>query len=162
AMIFGRGGGGGVLNRVTKEAGFMPLHAVALQGGSFGNKRFTGDYNQPLGTRLAIRLNGMYENSNSFRQGVGVERGGINPTLTYAMSERTRVTAGYEYLRDTRVADRGIPSFEGRPVPVDPATFYGNANDSHVRAEVHLGSALLEHRVGHITVRNRTLFGDYD
>src|SRR5207302_2107554 len=28
AMIFGRGGGGGVINRVTKEAGFTPLREI--------------------------------------------------------------------------------------------------------------------------------------
>src|SRR5689334_13611394 len=39
SMLFGRGGGGGVVNRVTKEAGFTPLREVTLQGGSFGNKR---------------------------------------------------------------------------------------------------------------------------
>ena len=35
AMIFGRGGGGGVINRVTKEAMFRPVHEFSLQGGSF-------------------------------------------------------------------------------------------------------------------------------
>src|SRR4029450_4219425 len=30
AMIFGRGGGGGVINRVTKEAGFTPLREIVL------------------------------------------------------------------------------------------------------------------------------------
>jgi TonB-dependent Receptor Plug Domain/Carboxypeptidase regulatory-like domain len=39
AMVFGRGGGGGVINRVTKEAGFQPIHEVTLQGGSYGRKR---------------------------------------------------------------------------------------------------------------------------
>ena len=39
AMIFGRGGGGGVINRVTKEAGSGKLREISLQGGSFGNKR---------------------------------------------------------------------------------------------------------------------------
>ncbi len=33
AMIFGRGGGGGVVNRVTKEALFLPLTSSSLQGG---------------------------------------------------------------------------------------------------------------------------------
>ena len=37
AMMFGRGGGGGVINRVTKEAGFTPLREFSLLGGSFGN-----------------------------------------------------------------------------------------------------------------------------
>src|SRR5499426_1557351 len=56
AMIFGRGGGGGVINRVTKEAGFTPLREVTLQGGSFGNRRFAADFDQPLTDKLAFRL----------------------------------------------------------------------------------------------------------
>ena len=35
------------------------------------------------------------------------------------LSGRTKIVASYEYLNDTRVADRGIPSFHGRPVDVD-------------------------------------------
>src|SRR5215204_3439454 len=79
SMLFGRGGGGGVINRVTKEAGFSSLREITLQGGSFGNKRFTGDFDQPLGNKVALRLNGLYENSNSFRDGVDLERYGVNP-----------------------------------------------------------------------------------
>jgi catecholate siderophore receptor len=162
AMIFGRGGGGGVLNRVTKEAGFFPLRAFTAQGGRFGNKRFTGDLNQAINSKVAVRLNGVYENSDSFRSFVGMERVGINPTFTVAFNDRTRVTASYEYFHDSRVADRGITSFQGRPATVDPKTFYGNPDDSHVRAGVHLGSTLVEHRLGNFTIRNRTMFGSYD
>src|SRR5262249_9295249 len=39
AMIFGPGGRRGVVNRVTKEAGFLPLRSFRLQGGQFENKR---------------------------------------------------------------------------------------------------------------------------
>src|SRR5206468_3918502 len=67
-----------------------------------------------------------------------------------------------EYLRDRRVADRGITSFEGRAAPVDPATYYGNPNDSYVRANVHLASGFIEHRLDRMTVRNRAMFGDYN
>jgi catecholate siderophore receptor len=35
AMIFGRGGGGGVVNRVTKQAGFTTVRELTLQGGSY-------------------------------------------------------------------------------------------------------------------------------
>src|SRR5262249_12370187 len=59
-------------------------------------------------------------------------------------------------------ADRGITSFQGRPADVDDATFYGDPDQSHVRAGVDLGSATVEHRAGRVTVRNRTLFGAYD
>jgi catecholate siderophore receptor len=35
AMIFGRGGGGGVVNRVTKEAAFSRIGELTLNGGSY-------------------------------------------------------------------------------------------------------------------------------
>lgn len=162
AMIFGRGGGGGVINRVTKEAGFTPLREITLLGGSYNNKRFATDLDQPFSDRVAFRLNGMYEDSASFRKYVGLERYGINPTLTIAPDQRTKITLGYEHFRDHRLADRGIPSFQGRPVDCDISTYFGNPDDSHVRARVNLGSAAIERQAGALSLRNRASFGDYD
>ena len=162
AMIFGRGGAGGVVNRVMKEAGFQPFRQMSLQGGMYGNKRFTADIDQPWGDRVAFRLNGMFEDSDSFRHAVGLRRYGVNPTVTFALTGEARITLRYEHLHDTRVADRGIPSFQGRPVDVDVATYYGNPNASEVRAHVDLAAAMVEHRFGDVTIRNQTMFGDYD
>jgi catecholate siderophore receptor len=162
AMIFGRGGGGGVVNRVIKEAGFQPLRAGTFQAGAYGHKRVTADLAQPLTRSLAFRVNSMLEDSGSFRAGVNLERAGINPTLTFAPNSRTKLTVGYEHLRDTRVADRGITSFQGRPAAVDPSTFYGNSDESHVRARVNIGSALVEHQSARLTFRNRTMVAGYD
>jgi len=162
AMIFGRGGGGGVINRVTKEAGFSALREVNVQGGAHDNQRVTADFDHPLGDNLALRLNGLYEDSGSFRSGVDFERSGIAPTLTWVQGDATKVTLGYEHFRDVRVADRGITSFRGKPADVDIDTFYGDPGNSHVRARVDLASAVVEHGFGKLTLRNRTLFGDYD
>jgi catecholate siderophore receptor len=162
AMMFGRGGGGGVVNRVTKEAVFQELRDAVVQAGGYGHLRAALDLDQPLNDKVALRLNGLYENSDSFRDFVGLERYAFNPTATIAAGDDTRITLGYEHLRDTRVADRGITSFQGRPADVDIATYYGNPGDSHVRATVDLGSASVEHKSGRLTLRNRTLYGDYD
>jgi len=162
AMIFGRGGGGGVINRVTKEARFQRLHEASFQAGSFGNRRVTADVDQPIGDKVAMRLNGMYENSDSFRSFVGLERYGVTPTVTISPGERTKVTIRYEYLHDGRVADRGITSFQGSPADVDVSTYYGNPNDSRVRADVNLASATVEQRLGGATLRNQTLVAVYD
>jgi catecholate siderophore receptor len=162
AMMFGRGGGGGVVNRVTKEALFQPLREVTMQGGAYGFKRIAGDVDQPLSDEVAFRLNAMYEDSDSFRDYVSLERYALNPTLTVAPGPRTRITFGYEHLHDGRVADRGITSFEGRPADVDISTYYGNPADSHVRADVDLGTVTIEHTAGSLTLRNRTMYGDYD
>jgi catecholate siderophore receptor len=162
ALIFGRGGAGGVVNRVSKEALFQPLREVSLQGGMYGSKRVAADLDQPLGDAVAVRLNGMFEDSDSFRTDVGLTRYGITPTLTLTPGSRTKIVASYEYLHDSRVADRGITSFEGRPVDVDPSTYYGNPAASHVAASVNVGYVTIEHQAGALTIRNHTSLANYD
>jgi catecholate siderophore receptor len=162
AMMFGRGGGGGVVNRVSKEAAAVPFGEVTALGGSFGNKRFTADVNQPLNQIVSLRLNAMYENSGSFRKYVSLERHGISPTVTITPNQQTKITLSYENFRDDRVADRGIPSFQGKPADVDRASYFGNPDQSHVGARVNLGSATIERQFGLFTLRNRTSVGSYD
>jgi catecholate siderophore receptor len=162
ALIFGRGGAGGVVNRVGKEAVFQPLYEASLQGGTNGNKRITTDLDHQLGDTMAFRLNGMFEDSDSFRDRVGLKRYGITPTMTFTPSFRTKIVASYEYLNDTRVADRGITSLQGRPVTVDPSTYFGNPADSHVNADVNLGYVTIEHQRGALTIRNHSSLAHYD
>jgi catecholate siderophore receptor len=163
ALIFGRGVGGGVLNRVTKTAEWNPTRELSLQGGSYGNRRAALDVGEGVSDAVALRLNSMYENSDLYRDGVNVERYGINPTATIQVAARTRVVASYEHFKDDRTADRGIPSFGGGPIPVaTPRTFFGDPSLSYSDALVHIGSASIEHvTAGRVTIRNRSMFADY-
>ena len=104
----------------------------------------------------------MFEDSDSFRDVRRPEALWRHPDRDDRAERRTKIALGYEHLHDTRVADRGITSFQGRPADVDISTYYGNPDDSHVRADVDLASATIEHRIGRVTIRNQTLFGDYD
>jgi catecholate siderophore receptor len=162
ALIFGRGGAGGVVNRVPKEASEMPLREISLSGGSYSDKRVGVDFDQPLSKKVAIRLNGMYENSGTFRDFVNLERYGINPTLSITPSQNTRITMSYENFRDNRGSDRGIPSFQGRPLNIGASTFFGNPDYNTVRALVNIGTIALEHQAGRAHIANRTSIADYD
>jgi catecholate siderophore receptor len=163
AMIFGRGGGGGVLNRVTKDAQWIPVRELLVQGGSFDNKRASLDVGGGFSRSVAARLNGMYERSGFFRDGVTLRRSGINPTVTIAPGARTRVALGYEYFTDHRTADRGIPSFGGRPIGSDVATFFGDPDASYADVRVHAAAATVAHETARgLTIRNRTRVAAYD
>jgi catecholate siderophore receptor len=163
AMIFGRGGVGGVINRVTRQAGWGQSHEASLQLGSWDNKRFTADIGRGLSDVVALRATAMYENSDSYRDGVGIERYGFNPTVAFRIGPDTTLRAGYEYFRDERIADRGISSFNGRPVDTAPGTFFGDPSQSPTHATVNRFSSLLEHRFdSRITFRNHLSYGDYD
>jgi catecholate siderophore receptor len=162
AMIFGRGGGGGVLNRVLKDAQWAPTRELTLTGASFDQRRATLDLGQGTGG-VAARVNGMYEQSGMFRREGRLERFGVNPTLAFVAGPRTLVRLGYELFGDDRTVDRGIPSFQGRPSPADARTFFGDPDASQSRARVHAASALVEHTTpGGLTIRNRTRYADHE
>ncbi len=163
ALSFGRGVGGGVINRVTKAAGRRATSEVRASGGSFGSRRGAIDVGRPVSDAAAIRVNAMYENSDLFRRGATLQRYGINPTVTVAAGGATRVTAGIEYFHDDRTADRGIPSFGGAPVVVAPSTFFGNPEASVVSARVTAADAAVEHRLSAaVTLTSRVRYADYD
>ena len=162
AMIFGRGGGGGVINRVSKEPQSSALREFAVQGGSFRDHRFTADINEPLGKNMAGRVNGLYEGAESFRKFINRRRYGINPTFAISPSSNTHITIGYEHFYDQRTADRGIPSFMGRPADVPISTYFGNPNDAYAQARVNLLTGAIDHQYARLNIRNRTTLGDYD
>ena len=163
ALIFGRGTGGGVINRVSKEAAWSPTRELTVQGGSYGTRRGAVDVGQGVSEKVALRFNGMYENSDRFRRDVNIERYGVNPTGTFLLGSATRVTAGYEHFYDYRTVDRGIPSFRGAPTATDARTFFGDPSRSWSDASINLASATIEHDLTpSFQVRNRVLFGDYN
>jgi catecholate siderophore receptor len=162
-MIFGRGGVGGVINRVSRQADWQPSRELALQLGSWQDRRVTGDLGQAVNPRLALRATGVYEKSDSYREDTGLERYGVNPTVAVVLGPRTMLRAGYEFFHDDRTADRGIPSFGGRPFATDASTFFGNPDVSYSKITASVFSALVEHRFSsRYTLRNRTSYGDYD
>ncbi|MDR4515645.1 TonB-dependent siderophore receptor [Nitrosomonas sp.] len=164
-MIFGRGGSGGVVNRVTKQANWNPVREFSFQGGSFNKKRMTGDFGHVFNDMVAFRVNGLFEDSDSFRDGVVVRRRGVSPTVTIRPTDRTKVVVNMERFHDDRTADRGIPSDSNlnRPVDVKRSLFFGDPKRSHSDAEVLSFNALIEHRFDFgVTLSNRTNYAQYD
>lgn len=163
AMIFGRGGSGGVINRVSKQPSWTPVREASLTLGQFDMRRATIDVGQAISSNAAFRVNAMVENSDSYRDGVYVKREGINPTMAFRLGQNTSAVVGYEYFNDERIADRGIPSQAGRPYLTDDSTFFGNQELSPTSARVHAFTAVLDHDFGNgFTLRNRTRVADYD
>ena len=168
AMIFGRGGSGGVINRVSKEAGWDPVRELSVTYGAYDQKRTSIDVGNGINDVAAFRLNAVYEDANSYRDGVNLERYGFTPTLTLKPSETTKIVLSTEYFKDKRIGDRGMPSIgsglNNRPYNIgDHSTFFGSARLSPNETETKAFNALIEHAFDNgITIRNRTRYADYD
>jgi catecholate siderophore receptor len=163
AMIFGRGGSGGVINRVSKQPQWSTVREGSLTLGSWSNRRATVDVGQAVNDSVAVRVNALVEDSDSYRNDVKIKRSGVNPTVAIRAGANTSVVLGYEHFRDDRTADRGITSYQGKPVDTDPSTFFGSAQLSPTWSRVDAFSALIEHDFGNgAMLRNRTRYADYD
>jgi catecholate siderophore receptor len=165
AMIFGRGGGGGVINRMLKSPDGVLVRDVSFQGGPFGDKRFAVDLGGAPTDVFAARLNAVYEDTDSYRRFVEIRRYGVNPVVSFLAGPATRVTLGYEFFHDDRTTDRGIPSQFGRPYAYrsNVSTYFGNPFLSHARVDAQIGTALVEHETeSGVTIRSNFRVADYD
>lgn len=162
-MMFGRGGAGGVINRVTRQADGSAPREVSVLAGAWNQRRVTADFGQVLTSAFSARVTSMYENSEHYRAGAGLERVGVNPSAAVSLGRNTHLTAGYEFFHDDRTVDRGIPSYRGRPLDTDVSTFFGNTDINNSVVTVHALSSLMETRIAdRIIVRNNTRVADYD
>ncbi len=163
AMLFGRGGSGGLINRVSKQADGSSVREASLLLGSWDNRRATVDFGQAINDTAAFRVAGLVENSASYRDGFSLERWGLNPTLALNVSDLTTVVVGYEHFHDERIADRGVPSYLGRPLQTDPSTFFGNPAQSPTNTTVDAFQVTLTHEFGDgVALHNQTRVADYD
>lgn len=165
ALLFGRGGTGGILNRVTKKANtgenFSQLTGYA---DSFGAGGLQGDVNIGLSDTVAFRVNAMAEGLDNHRDHYDGERVGINPTVRMLLSEATRLDVSYEYVDHERFIDRGIPTgSNGEPVERFDRVVFGDPDVNLTSLEAHIFIANLQHRFSDSMKGQLTAFyGDYD
>lgn len=167
ALMFGRGGSGGVINRIPKTADGSLGGELSLQVGTSDRKRATLDWQMPMlrdaGNNNGFRLNALYDDGGNFRDGYSQSKRGVHPTVHLDSGHGTTIDIGFEHFRDKRVADRGVTSWLGKPIDVDPATFIGNPGQSPVRARANSFDMAVVHRFSdRAELRNHTRAADYD
>lgn len=169
ALIFGRGGGGGIINRVQKSPKTDVFYAGQASVNSFGAFDVSADLNAPLNDVAAVRLNAIDENLDSHRDFVGGERYAWNPYLAFKLGADWNLGLSYEYVHDDRTTDRGVPSIVA--VTGQPNTplrgyrdqFFGIPNVNRTKLEAQIGKLRLDGQLAESLQFNGTLlYGHYD
>lgn len=164
ALIFGRGGGGGVINRVSKTAQLNGNSAIFnASADSFSAFSITGDVTTRLAQAAALRLNATYEEFDNHRDFYEGRFIGISPTLTVELGPQTRLTAHYTYDDDRRLADRGVPSLNNAPLAGYNKTLFGDPDFNLSRTKVHIARTRIDHEFSSdLSVNASFQFADYD
>ena len=164
ALIFGRGAGGGAINRVSKTAGFgAPRVAGSATVDTHGAFSIAADLGAAASDNVALRLNTTYEefaNHRDFYEGRFI---GVSPTATIAVGPATQIVASYTYDDDERVTDRGIPSFDNRPLQGAEETFFGDRDYNLSQIEAHIARSRIDHAFSDGLSANATVqYAHYD
>lgn len=165
ALLFGRGGTGGILNRVSKKAKLdETFTGYKATLNSFGGYGVEIDTNTDMTSTSALRINAMYESLDNHRDFFDGERIGFNPTARFELSEDSVLDMSYEYINHERFIDRGIPTgADGRPVESLKNVVFGDPENNYHELEAHVFRVNLSHQFNDYTKANVNVFyGDYD
>jgi catecholate siderophore receptor len=165
ALLFGRGGTGGILNRVSKKAQVGEnFNAYKASLNSFGGFNLELDSNIDTSNTSSVRINAMYESLENDRDFFDGERYGFNPTAHLELSDNTTVDVSYEYVNHQRFIDRGIPTgTDGRPVEALKDIVFADPKNNYHELEAHIFRANIAHQfTDNIKGNFSAFYGDYD
>ena len=155
ALLFGRGGTGGIINRVTKKAVVgetFTAHDVGID--SFGAADIALDTNFQLENGAALRINLHSDSLANHRDHYDGNRVGFNPTMTLKVSPETTVFLSYEYADHERFIDRGIPTINGSPDESLSDIVFGNSSANLQTLEATIMRAQVEHTISDTSKAN--------
>ncbi|MGZ4968246.1 MAG: TonB-dependent siderophore receptor [Methylobacter sp.] len=146
AQLYGRTEPGGLISLTTKKPLDTPYYSLEQQFGSYDLYRTQWDAGGPITSdkSLLYRFSGAYQNNNSFRDFVSVDRKSFNPSITWQPTDATDVTVNIEGTEKNAPADFGIPVIGNRPalIPIsrnlgDPNTPLGYTSTVKVGSELN-------------------------
>ena len=147
ALLFGRGGTGGIINRVTKKAVLGEMFGgYDLGTDSFGALDFAADYNVQTGDNSALRFNIHSDALENHRDHYDGTRFGMNPTVTVALSDATTLDLSYEYADHERFIDRGIPTINNAPDESLSNIVFGDEDINVTTLEANIMRANVSHK----------------
>lgn len=108
ALLYGNTSGGVVINMVTKKPRFEQGGEVSMRFGSYNLYKPAADIYGPLSKKLAYRIVGTYEKSDSYRDLVKTKRAYVDPSLLYKPGKNTTILLQGDYLNTDVTPDYGI------------------------------------------------------
>ncbi len=148
ALFFGRGGTGGVINRVYKKPIFdEEFTDYTAKVNSFGGFTQEFDYNTSVTDRVAFRLNVAYDKLENHRDFFYGDQLGFNPSLTYKFNDDTSIRFSFEHINHERFIDRGIPTGDnGKPVRALDGIVFGDRNLNFSTLDANIATITLDHQ----------------
>ncbi len=99
----------GTVNMVRKQPASGSFVDLGLSGGDYGTFGGTLDWNAGGDGPFAFRLNGIWQESDGYRDGKPSEVQGVNPAFSWRAGDRGVLNVNLEFLDTSYSPDAGIP-----------------------------------------------------
>ena len=164
ALLFGRGGTGGIVNRVTKKGQIgEDFGSINIGFDTFGAYDFSFDVNTPLSENMALRINAHNDYLENHRDYYDGDRYGFNPTLKIKLSDKTTLDLSYEHANHERFIDRGIPTANGVPVEAFEKITFGDPDINVQTLKADIAKGILSHEFSDTMKSNIMVqYSDYE
>ena len=152
----------GSVNLLRRQPVSDPFSRLDLTVGSEDKLRAVIDAGRPLSDDANGRITALYQDAESYRNGIESEILAVSPSVLLQLSDDQTLRIHYDYLRSDVIPDAGVPVF-GDQLVVDSrsATFHLPGDDSE--QEVH--RILVEYKGSlneQVALRSRTYYTRLD
>jgi len=124
SSLFGRSEPGGTVSITTKKPQFRTEASGTLTFGSDNFIRGEGDFTTPLSDSTAVRINGAYEDADSFRDTVQTKRAFASPSILSKLGKDTTVWYELEWSKQEIPFDRGVVAGRNGELGIIPNSRY--------------------------------------
>lgn len=140
AVLYGQVTPGGVINMISKQPQFEKGGSINMRIGSYGLYKPELDLYGPINNQLAYRINGSYEQAESFRAQVNSTRHFINPSLLFRPNKQSEILFQADYLNHQFKPDFGTGAINNIIVDMPRSTYLGalwsNAKVIHINSSI--------------------------
>lgn len=157
AILYGNVSPGAVLNMVTKQPSFSFGGEVNVRAGSFGLLKPAFDVYGPLSSKVAYRINGTFETTDSYRDKVHSKRYYVNPSVLFKLSERTTLLVQGDYLKHDFTPDFGIGSLDNTRIADVPRNSFFGTPWQYAHTQQSSAGAAIKHKLNDNWSLNGTL-----
>ncbi|MEO6003910.1 MAG: TonB-dependent siderophore receptor [Opitutus sp.] len=111
SLLFANGPVGGLINQITKAPLAVTRRSLTAQVGTFDSNRLEADFTGPLNASksLLYRVVGLWQDGDSFWDGVHSKRQLFAPSFTYQISPKSALTIKAEYFANDVGGYNGVP-----------------------------------------------------
>ncbi|WP_350653694.1 TonB-dependent siderophore receptor [Pseudoalteromonas sp. D48-MNA-CIBAN-0056] len=147
SALYGRSEPGGTVNIVTKKPQFEQQGELKLSLGSDNFNRVEGDYTNGINDNTAFRINGAWQDSDSYRDEVYTHKKVITPSIYHQINASTSITYEFEYVDLAQLFDRGVVVLNDNFNTVPNSRYLGNPNDGDTQVYSRGHQVTLNHDI---------------